>query len=378
MSLSIGIVGLPNVGKSTLFNALLERAQAEAANRPFTTIEPNEGIVDVPDPRLAKLAELVKPEQVVPATVKFVDIAGLVAGANKGEGLGNQFLSHIRETTAIALVVRCFEDADVTHVAGKLNPVDDLRTVLLELILADQQTLEKLLRPLEKEAKGSGTAGKEAAERLELLKRIAAAFDGEQPASAAAAEFNADERKKLAAGPPLPLITLKPMIVVANVDEGDVAKPGTNSFYQEAERWAQEQGHSGLSVVAVSAKIEAEIGALPPDERADFLKDVGLEEPNLNRFIRAGYELLGLITFYTAGPKEARAWPIKAGSSAPQAAGTIHGDFEDKFIRAEVIAYDDYVAAGSESAVRDAGKQRTEGKDYVVQDGDVMHIRHGA
>ncbi|HEY8108602.1 MAG TPA: redox-regulated ATPase YchF [Patescibacteria group bacterium] len=372
MSLSIGIVGLPNVGKSTLFNALLERAQAEAANRPFTTIEPNEGIVDVPDPRLAKLTELVKPEQTVPATVKFVDIAGLVAGANKGEGLGNQFLSHIRETTAIALVVRCFEDADVTHVAGKLNPVDDLRTVLLELILADQQTLEKLLRPLEKEARGD----KDSAERLELLKRIATALDGEQPARSV--EFNADERKKLVhlhSSGALPLITWKPMLVVANVDEGDVAKPGTNSFYQEAERWAED---NGLTVVAVSAKIEAEIGALPPEERAEFLKDVGLEEPNLNRVIRAGYGLLELITFYTAGLKEARAWPIRAGSSAPQAAGTIHGDFEKQFIRAEVIAYDDYVAAGSESAARDTGKQRTEGKDYVVQDGDVMHIRHGA
>jgi ribosome-binding ATPase len=369
MSVSIGIVGLPNVGKSTLFNALLERAQAESANRPFTTIEPNEGIVDVPDARLAKLAELVKPEKVVPATVKFVDIAGLVAGANKGEGLGNQFLSHIRETTAIALVVRCFEDADVTHVAGKLNPVDDLRTVLLELILADQQTLEKLLRPLEKEARGD----KDSAERLRLLKQIAAALDGER--TAGSVEFNADERKKLAAGGPLPLITLKPMIVVANVDEGDVAKPGTNSFYQEAERWAED---NGLSVVPVSAKIEAEIGTLPPEEREEFLKDVGLEEPNLNRFIRAGYALLNLITFYTAGPQEARAWPIKAGSSAPQAAGAIHGDFEKQFIRAEVIAYDDYVSAGSESAARDAGKQRTEGKEYVVQDGDVMHIRHGA
>ncbi|MEX2043568.1 MAG: redox-regulated ATPase YchF [Patescibacteria group bacterium] len=383
MSLSIGIVGLPNVGKSTLFNALLERAQAEAANRPFTTIEPNEGIVDVPDPRLAKLTELVKPEQTVPATVKFVDIAGLVAGANKGEGLGNQFLSHIRETTAVALVVRCFEDADVTHVAGKLNPVDDLRTVLLELILADQQTLDKLLRPLEKEAKGSGTAGKDAAERLELLKRIAAALDGERPASAAAGEFNSDERKKLAhlqSSGALPLITLKPMLVVANVDEGDVAKPGTNSFYQEAERWAEENlsAQSGTPIVAVSAKIEAEIGALPPKERAEFLQDVGLEEPNLNRFIRVGYGLLDLITFYTAGPKEVRAWPVRKGSSAPQAAGTIHGDFEKQFIRAEVIAYDDYVAAGSEAAARDTGKQRTEGKDYVVQDGDVMHIRHGA
>ncbi|MDP9212021.1 MAG: redox-regulated ATPase YchF [bacterium] len=369
MSLSIGIVGLPNVGKSTLFNALLERAQAESANRPFTTIEPNEGVVDVPDPRLAKLTELVKPERTVPATVQFTDIAGLVGGASKGEGLGNKFLAHIRETSAIALVVRCFEDPQVTHVSGKLNPVDDLRTVLLELILADQQTYEKLVGPLEKEAKGNP----DAAERLELFRRIGAAFDAEQPARSVA--FDADERKTLAKGSPLPFITAKPMLVVANVDEGDVAKPGTNSFFQEAERWAEPQG---FRVVAVSAKIEAEIGALPPEERPEFLESVGLTEPNLNRFIQAGYGLLDLITFYTAGPKEVRAWPIRRGSSAPQAAGTIHGDFEAKFIRAEVIAYEDFIAAGSESAARDTGKLRAEGKEYVVQDGDVMHIRHGA
>ncbi len=369
MSLSIGIVGLPNVGKSTLFNALLERAQAESANRPFTTIEPNEGVVDVPDSRLTKLAGLVKPERTVPATVKFVDIAGLVGGASKGEGLGNKFLAHIRETSAIALVVRCFEDPQVTHVSGRLNPVDDLRTVMLELILADQQTYDKLLGPLEKEAKGSP----DAAERLGLFRRIGAAFDAEQPAHSVT--FTADERKALAAGGPLPFITAKPMLVVANVGEGDVAKPGTNSFFQEAERWAEQQS---FRVVAVSAKIEAEIGALPPEERAEFLGSVGLTEPNLNRFIRAGYELLELITFYTAGPKEVRAWPIRKGSSAPQAAGTIHGDFADKFIRAEVIGYDDFVAAGSEAAARDTGKLRAEGKDYVVVDGDVMHIRHGA
>lgn len=369
MALSIGIVGLPNVGKSTLFNALLERQQAEAENRPFTTIEPNEGIVDVPDERLRKLAELVKPEKTVPATVNFVDIAGLVGGAHKGEGLGNQFLSHIRETTAIALVVRAFEDPKVTHVAGKLHPAGDLRTVLLELILADQQTLEKVRRPLDKEAKGD----KGAAQRLELLKRIADVLDDARPASSV--EIKADERKKLSEGGPLPLITLKPMVVVANVGEADVAKPGTNAFYQEAERWAEE---SGTSIIAVSAKIESEIGALAPDERDTFLKDVGLTEPNLNRFIRASYDLLDLITFYTAGPKEVRAWPVKKGSSAPQAAGTIHGDFEKQFIRAEVISYDDFVAAGGEAGARDSGKQRTEGKGYIVQDGDVMHIRHGA
>ncbi len=369
MSLSIGIVGLPNVGKSTLFNALLERAQAESANRPFTTIEPNEGVVDVPDPRLAKLAELVEPEKVVPATVTFTDIAGLVGGASKGEGLGNKFLAHIRETSAIALVARCFEDPQVTHVAGRLGPVDDLRTVLLELILADQQTYEKLIGPLEKEAKGNP----DTAERLKLLKRIGAAFDAEKPAHSVT--FDGDERKTLAKGGPLPFITAKPMLVVANVGEHDVAKPGTSSFYQEAERWAEEQG---FGIVAVSAKIEAEIGSLPPEERGEFLESVGIAEPNLNRFIRAGYDLLDLITFYTAGPKEVRAWPVRRGSSAPRAAGTIHGDFEAKFIRAEVIAYDDFIAAGSESAARDTGKLRAEGKHYIVQDGDVIHVRHGA
>ena len=367
MSLSIGIVGLPNVGKSTLFNALLKKAQAEAENRPFTTIEPNVGVVDVPDPRLAKLAELVKPEKVVPATTQFVDIAGLVAGAHKGEGLGNQFLAHIREVTAIAFVVRCFEDQSVTHVAGKLNPVDDLRTVALELILADQQTLEKLLAAEQKLAKGRDKA---AAERAELMQRIADAFEREQLASRVG--FTDDERKALGN---LPLITLKPSLVVANVGEDDVAHPGRNPFYQQAEAWAEEQ-HAGI--VAVSAKIESELAVMDDTEAQEFLESLGLEEPNLDRFIRAAYATLGLITFYTAGPQEARAWPLKKGSTAPEAAGEIHGDFQQKFIRADVIAYDDYVAAGSESAAAAAGKQRSEGKDYVVQDGDVLLIKHGA
>ncbi len=366
MSLSIGIVGLPNVGKSTLFNALLKKAQAEAENRPFTTIEPNVGVVDVPDPRLAKLTELVKPAKVVPATVEFVDIAGLVAGAHKGEGLGNQFLAHIREATAIALVVRCCDDPKVTHVAGKLNPVEDLRTVALELILSDQQTLEKLLYGEQKLAKGGD---KDAAERVELMQRIADGFEREQLASRIG--FTPEERAALGN---LPLITLKPALVVANVADGDVAHPARNNFYQAAESWAEEQG---AGIVPVSAKIEAELAAMPESEQAEFLESVGLEEPNLDRFIRAAYDLLGLITFYTAGPQEARAWPIRRGSPARQAAGENHTDFSAKFIRAEVIGYDDYVAAGSEAAAASGGKQRSEGKDYVVADGDVQLIKHG-
>lgn len=366
MSLSIGIVGLPNVGKSTLFNALTQREQAEAANRPFTTIEPNVGTVNVPDPRLDKLAELVKPEKVVPTTVEFVDIAGLVAGAHKGEGLGNKFLHHIRETDAIAMVVRCFEDPDVTHVTGKVLPIEDIRTILLELILADQQTLEKLLANERKAAKSD----KDAAERVELLERFEAAFDRENVARKVG--LSTDERRLLGN---VPLITLKPLLFVANVNESEVAHPGRNVFYQEVEAFAEAQD---AGVIAVSAKIEAEIAGLAPEERGEYLESVGLTEPNLDRLIRASYELLGLQTFFTAGPKEARAWTVAKGATAPEAAGAIHGDFQEKFIRAEVIAYDDYVALGSEQAARDVGKQRAEGKEYVVQDGDVLLIRHGA
>ena len=367
MSLSIGIVGLPNVGKSTLFNALTKRAAAEASNYPFTTIEPNVGVVTVPDPRLQKLAELVKPEKTVPTAVQFTDIAGLVAGAHKGEGLGNQFLAHIRETDAIALVVRCFEDADVTHVAGKLNPLDDIRTILLELILADTETVDKLLARDQKEAKSGDKA---AAERAELLERIKDGFDREKPASAVG--FTIEERAALGT---LPLITLKPMLLVANVSEEEVAHPGRNVLFQQVEAYAEE---NRSQAVAVSAKIEAEIAGLPEAEQAEYLDSLGLKEPNLDRLIRACYALLGLETFYTAGPKEARAWTVRRGATAPEAAGEIHTDFRDKFIRADVIAYDDYVALGSEQAAREAGKQRSEGKDYVVQDGDVLLIKHGA
>lgn len=369
MSLSIGIVGLPNVGKSTLFNALSGREQAESSNRPFTTIDPNVGVVDVPDPRLTKLSELVQPEQTIPATVKFVDIAGLVEGAHQGEGLGNQFLSHIRETDAIALVVRCFDDPQVTHVAGKVNPTEDVRTILLELILADSDTLEKLLNTERKNAKAPGPEGKEAAEKVEILERFEEAFGRENLAGAVG--LSDDERELMGN---LPLITLKPLLFVANVNEGDVAKPGMNPFFQQVEQVAEEHGSQ---VVAVSAKIESEIAGMDISEQVEFLESLGLKESNLDRFIRGGYSLLGLQTFYTAGPKEVRAWTVKVGATAPQAAGVIHTDFEQKFIRAEVIAYDDFVAGGGEKGAAEAGKQRSEGKDYVVQDGDVMHFRHG-
>lgn len=365
MPLSIGIVGLPNVGKSTLFNALTKREQAEAANRPFTTIEPNVGIVNVPDKRLDKLAEIAKPEKVVPATVEFVDIAGLVAGAHKGEGLGNQFLSHIREVDALTLVARCFEDPDVSHVTGKISPLDDIRTILVELILADQATLEKILYAERKDAKSDS----EAAIRVELYERITEAFDREHPASSVG--FSVEEQKALGKQP---LITLKPILFVANVSEAEVAHPGRSPMFQQVEGYAED---NGSQVVAVSAKIEAEVAALPESEQKEFLESLGLSEPNLDRFIRAGYELLGLQTFFTAGPKEVRAWTVKQGANAPEAAGTIHGDFEAKFIRAEVIAYDDYVELG-EAGAKEAGKARSEGKEYVVQDGDVLNIKHGA
>jgi len=366
MSLSIGIVGLPNVGKSTLFNALTKKAQAEASNYPFTTIEPNVGIVSVPDARLTALTELVKPAQTVPATVQFTDIAGLVAGAHKGEGLGNKFLAHIRETDAIALVVRCFEDPDVVHVSGKIKPLDDIRTIILELILADSETLDKLLERERKEAKSN----KESAEKIEVLERFAGAFEREHVAATVGIS---DEEKKLLG--PLPLITLKPLLFIANVNESEVAKPARNVFYQEVEQYAGEQGSKA---VAMSAKIEAEIAGLPETEQAEFLESLGLAEPNLNTLIQRGYELLGLQTFFTAGPKEVRAWQVPVGATAPEAAGVIHGDFQAKFIRAEVIAYQDYMAGSGEAGAKEAGQLRSEGKEYVVQDGDVMLFRHGA
>jgi ribosome-binding ATPase len=360
MGIKCGIVGLPNVGKSTLFNALT-RAQIAAENYPFCTIDPNVGVVPVPAPRLGALAEIVKPQRILPATVEFVDIAGLVAGASKGEGLGNQFLSHIRETDAIAHVVRCFENDDIIHVAGRIRPLDDIAVINTELALADLDTVERGLQRAEKAAK----AGDKDAVRLrDLLKRVREHLDAGQPARAAIKD--PEERKLLHE---YHLITLKPLMYVANVAEnGFTNNPHLDSVKQLAESERAE-------VVAVCAAIEAEIAQLEEGDRAEFLNELGLEEPGLNRVIRAGYKLLGLQTYFTAGEKEVRAWTVRIGATAPQAAGVIHTDFEKGFIRAEVIAYDDYIACKGEQRAKEAGKLRLEGKEYIVQEGDVMHFR---
>jgi GTP-binding protein YchF len=362
MGFKCGIVGLPNVGKSTLFNALTETAAAQAANYPFCTIEPNVGEVAVPDPRLDELARLAKSVEIVPTRLTFVDIAGLVRGASKGEGLGNQFLAAIREMDAIAHVVRCFEDSDVTHVEGKINPVADIETIETELMLADLDSLEKRIDPLEKKAKGGD---REAKETLDLLQRALALLRAGK--SARLLGRKPEEEKAFHA---LGLITSLPVLYVCNVDEGSAA--AGNEFSRQVEACAQAEGAGS---VTISAKIESEIAVLPPAERADYLAAVGLKEPGLNRLIRAGYALLNLVTFFTAGPKEARAWTVTRGMRAPQAAGTIHTDFEKGFIRAETISYDEYVACGGENGAKEAGKMRLEGKDYVVADGDVMHFR---
>jgi GTP-binding protein YchF len=362
MGFKCGIVGLPNVGKSTLFNALTETAAAQAANYPFCTIEPNVGEVAVPDPRLDELARLAKSVEIVPTRLTFVDIAGLVRGASKGEGLGNQFLAAIREMDAIAHVVRCFEDSDVTHVEGKIDPVADIETIETELMLADLDSLEKRIDPLEKKAKGGD---REAKETLDLLQRALALLRAGK--SARLLGRKPEEEKAFHA---LGLITSLPVLYVCNVDEGSAA--AGNEFSRQVEACAQAEGAGS---VTISAKIESEIAVLPPAERADYLAAVGLKEPGLNRLIRAGYALLNLVTFFTAGPKEARAWTVTRGMRAPQAAGTIHTDFEKGFIRAETISYDEYVACGGENGAKEAGKMRLEGKDYVVADGDVMHFR---
>jgi ribosome-binding ATPase len=362
MGFKCGIVGLPNVGKSTLFNALTETASAQAANYPFCTIEPNVGEVAVPDPRLDELAKLAKSAEVVPTRLTFVDIAGLVRGASKGEGLGNQFLAAIREVDAIAHVVRCFEDSDVTHVEGKIDPVADIETIETELMLADLDSLEKRADAQEKKARGGD---KEAKETLDLMQRALALLREGKPARLLTRK-PAEEK----AFHGLDLITSMPVLYVCNVDEGSAATG--NEFSQQVEVRAQVEGAGS---VTISAKIESEIAVLPPGERADYLAAVGLKEPGLNRLIRAGYALLDLVTFFTAGPKEARAWTVTRGMRAPQAAGAIHTDFEKGFIRAETISYDDYVACGGETGAKDAGKMRLEGKDYVVADGDVMHFR---
>jgi GTP-binding protein YchF len=357
-----GIVGLPNVGKSTLFNALTESAAAEAANYPFCTIEPNVGDVPVPDARLGKLAEIGKSAQIVPTRLTFVDIAGLVKGASKGEGLGNQFLAHIREVDAVAYVLRCFENDDITHVEGRIDPLSDAETVETELMLADIESIEKRIPNLEKKIRGND---KEAKETLALLEAAYAVLKDGRPARQA--DIADDARPMFRS---LGLLTAKPILYVCNVDEASAATGNAHS--REVERRAAEEG---AGAVVISARIEEEVAQLPGAERDEFLSDLGLSEPGLNRLIGEGYKLLGLITYFTVGPKEARAWTVKRGSTAPKAAGVIHTDFEKGFIRAETIAYADYVAHQGEAGARDAGRLRLEGKDYVVADGDVMHFR---
>ncbi len=362
MGFKCGIVGLPNVGKSTLFNALTQTAAAQAANYPFCTIEPNVGDVAVPDARLETLAEIAGSKEIIPTRLTFVDIAGLVRGASKGEGLGNQFLANIREVDAIAHVVRCFEDGDITHVEGRIDPVNDIETIETELMLSDLDSLEKRVVNLEKKARGGD---KEAKEILDLVTRCLALLRDGKPARLA--EVSADERKAFAG---LGLLSSKPVLYVSNVEEA-AADQGNDFSRRVFERAAQE----GAVAVVVSARIESEIAVLPAAEQKDFLDAVGLAEPGLNRVIRAGYDLLHLVTYFTVGPKEARAWTIEKGTRGPQAAGVIHTDFEKGYIRAETIAYEDYIGCKGEAGAREAGKFRLEGKDYVVRDGDVLHFR---
>jgi ribosome-binding ATPase len=362
MGFKCGIVGLPNVGKSTLFNALTQTAAAEAANYPFCTIEPNVGEVGVPDERLEKLAAIGKSQAIIPTRLTFVDIAGLVRGASQGEGLGNQFLSHIREVDAVAYVLRCFEDGDITHVEGRIDPVADADTVETELMLADLDSLERRRTPLEKKAK---TGEKEAKATLAVIDKVLPLLRDGKPARQA--DISDDERNTFEL---LQLLTAKPVLYVCNVDEASAGEG--NAFSQTVADRAKTEG---AQYVMISAKIESELSGLEAEEQQAFLEELGLEEPGLNRLIRAGYKLLDLVTYFTVGPKEARAWTIEDGTKAPQAAGVIHTDFEKGFIRAETIAYDDYVGLGGELGAKEAGKMRLEGKDYLVKDGDVMHFR---
>jgi len=360
MGIQCGIVGLPNVGKSTLFNALT-RARIQAENYPFCTIEPNVGVVPVPDPRLQRLADLVKPQRLLPTTMEFVDIAGLVAGASRGEGLGNKFLANIRETDAIAQVVRCFSDDNVIHVAGKVDPAGDIEVINTELALADLETVEKGINRVSKMTK---SGDKEAKAKLALFTAVRDHLDSGQPVRAMA--LDADQRAQLYE---LHLLTIKPTLYIANVaEDGFDHNPQLDTVRQIA-------AAEGAEVVAVCAAIEAELVDLDAVEAAEYLASLGLEEPGLNRVIRAGYRLLGLQTYFTAGEKEVRAWTVRIGATAPQAAGVIHTDFEKGFIRAEVIGYDDFVTLGGEAGAKEAGKLRLEGKEYLVQDGDVMHFR---
>lgn len=363
MSLRCGIVGLPNVGKSTLFNAL-SNAGAEAANFPFCTIDPNIGIVPVPDERLDKLVELVNPAKCTPAVIEFVDIAGLVKGASEGKGKGNAFLSHIREVDTVVHVVRCFEDDEVVHVEGSVDPLRDITIIQDELIIKDLETLEKRRDRLQKDVKSGDKTIKS---RLDLVTKLHGFMEQGKPARAF--EITGEEREILR---DLFLLTAKPVLYVCNVDEHDLPAGEGNPYVDSVREYA---GKEGSEVVVVCAKIEAEIAELDEDERTLFLQDMGLDRPGLHRLIRAAFRELGLITYFTAGPKEVRAWTITAGTKAPQAAGVIHTDFERGFIRAETIKYEDFVALGSEEAARDAGKMRSEGKEYIVQDGDIMLFR---